>query len=49
VVVEGHRWGTIVGVTSQNEPLPAQMESRIAQFTELAATAIANAESHDAR
>src|SRR5262245_8691797 len=44
VVVEGRLWGTILAVTSQSEPLPAEMESRIAQFTGLVATAIANAE-----
>jgi len=44
VVVEGRLWGTIVAVTSQIEPLPADMESRIAQFTGLLATAIANAQ-----
>jgi len=44
VVVEGRLWGTIIAATSQSEPLPAEAESRLAQFTELVATAIANAE-----
>jgi GAF domain-containing protein len=44
VVVDGALWGTIVAVTSRSEPLPAETESRIAEFTGLVATAIANAE-----
>src|SRR5262249_58726773 len=48
VIVQGRLWGTIIAASSQSEPLPAEMESRIAQFTELVATAIANAESREA-
>jgi GAF domain-containing protein len=48
VVVEGRLWGTIIAASSQSEPLPAEMESRLAQFTGLVATAIANAESREA-
>ena len=44
IVVEGRLWGTMVAVTSQSEALPADTESRLGQFTELVATAIANAE-----
>jgi signal transduction histidine kinase len=44
VVVEGRLWGTMVAATSQSEPLPPDTESRIGEFTELVATAIANAE-----
>jgi GAF domain-containing protein len=44
IVVEGRLWGTIIAASSQSEPLPADMESRLAQFTELVATSIANAE-----
>jgi signal transduction histidine kinase len=44
IVVEGRLWGTMVAVTSQSEPLPADTESRIGEFTELVATAISNAE-----
>jgi GAF domain-containing protein len=43
IVVDGRLWGTMVAVTSQSEPLPGDTESRIGQFTELVATAIANA------
>jgi signal transduction histidine kinase len=40
---EGRLWG-IVSVMSGRAPLPADTEARLARFTELAATAIANAE-----
>jgi signal transduction histidine kinase len=43
VSVEGRLWGLLV-VTSRAGPLPAGAEVRLAGFTELAATAIANAE-----
>jgi len=44
VVVEGRLWG-FIGVASQHEqPLPPDTEARLAGFTELAATAIANAQ-----
>jgi signal transduction histidine kinase len=41
--VEGRLWG-IMGVGSRTGPLPTGTEARLADFTELAATAIANAE-----
>jgi signal transduction histidine kinase len=44
IVVEGRLWGTMIAVTSQPDPLPPDTESRIRQFTELLATAIANTE-----
>jgi GAF domain-containing protein len=44
IVVEGRVWGTIT-VSDQREPLPADTEERVAKFTELVGTAIANAES----
>jgi GAF domain-containing protein len=47
VVVEGRLWGVIVAATSRDEPLPAETESRLAQFTELIATAVSNAEARD--
>jgi signal transduction histidine kinase len=43
-VVEGRLWGTVT-VSSSGEPLPADAEQRLEKFTELVATAIANAES----
>jgi PAS domain S-box-containing protein len=44
IVVEGQLWGTMIAVSDETEPLPADTESRLGQFTELVATAIANAE-----
>src|SRR6185295_15006584 len=47
IVVEGRLWGTLIAVTSQSEPLPRETESRIGEFTELVATAVANAGARD--
>jgi GAF domain-containing protein len=47
IVVEGGLWGTLIAVTSQSEPLPRETDSRIGEFTELVATAIANAGARD--
>ncbi len=47
VSVEGRLWGVMV-VESRAGPLPAGTEARLAGFTELAATAIANAEAQEA-
>jgi signal transduction histidine kinase len=46
IVVEGGLWGAMVTGTTRDEPLPPETESRLGQFTELMATAIANTESH---
>jgi signal transduction histidine kinase len=49
VIVEGRLWGlVVVGSRSPEKPLPADAEARLASFTELVATAIANAESRAA-
>jgi signal transduction histidine kinase len=45
IIVEGRLWGVIVA-SSILERLPPDTEERLASFTELVATAIANAESH---
>jgi signal transduction histidine kinase len=45
VVVEGRLWGEIGAGSTLEEPLPPDAEARLASFTELVATAIANAES----
>jgi PAS domain S-box-containing protein len=45
IVVEGRLWGTMVVAAFRDEPIAPQTESRLAQFTELVATALANAES----
>src|SRR5439155_21230014 len=44
IVVEGRLWGGMSVSSRQPEPLPPDTESRIADFAELVATAIANAE-----
>jgi signal transduction histidine kinase len=46
VRVEGRLWGLMV-VASRAGPLPAGTETRLAEFTDLAGTAIANAEAHE--
>ena len=46
IQVEGRLWGAMTAGTTQSEPLPPDTESRLGQFTELMATAIANTESH---
>jgi signal transduction histidine kinase len=43
ISVEGRLWGAMV-VASRRAPLPADTEARLAGFTELVATALANAE-----
>jgi signal transduction histidine kinase len=45
ISVEGRVWGAITAGATQDEPLPPATESRLGQFTELMATAVANAES----
>jgi PAS domain S-box-containing protein len=45
IVVEGRLWGALAVDSKQSRPLPPDTESRIAQFTDLVGTAIANAES----
>jgi signal transduction histidine kinase len=44
IIVEGRLWG-VANIVSWTEPLPADTEEHLMQFTELLATAIANAES----
>jgi signal transduction histidine kinase len=44
VVVDGALWGVMAVGTRESEPLPADLEDRLAKFTQLLATAIANAE-----
>ena len=46
IVVDGRLWGVIAASSKSASPFPADTESQIAEFTELVATAIANAESH---
>jgi PAS domain S-box-containing protein len=42
--VEGRLWGFITAGTGREQPLPPDTEERLASFTDLVATAIANAE-----
>jgi signal transduction histidine kinase len=44
IVVARRLWGAMVVSSSEREPLPDTTEARLADFTELVATAIANAE-----
>jgi len=44
ISVEGRLWGVLVTVSTEPEGLPAGSELAVAEFTELLATAIANAE-----
>ena len=46
ISVEGRVWGIMLVASTREEPLPPDTEERLADFTELVATAIANAEAH---
>jgi signal transduction histidine kinase len=48
VIVEGRLWGLIAAGSSLEQPLPSDTEARLASFTELVATAVANADSRAA-
>jgi signal transduction histidine kinase len=48
IVVAGRLWGVIAASSKSEAPFPANTESQIAEFTELVATAVANAESRAA-
>ena len=45
ILVEGHLWGVMIVGSTSDRSLPLDTEGRLAEFTELVATAIANAES----
>jgi signal transduction histidine kinase len=45
IVVEGRLWGLVGASWTQPGPLPAGIEGRLTQFTELVGTAVANADS----
>jgi signal transduction histidine kinase len=42
IIVDGRLWGLIAAGSSLEPPLPADAETRLASFTELVATAVAN-------
>jgi signal transduction histidine kinase len=44
IVVDGLVWGVAVAASTREEPFPEDTETRLAQFTELLATAISNTE-----
>jgi signal transduction histidine kinase len=46
IVVGGRLWGVIAASTKREEPFPPDTEAQIGRFTELVATAVANAEAH---
>jgi PAS domain S-box-containing protein len=48
ITVEGRLWGVMTAASTAEEPLSSDTEGRLASFTELVATAIANAESRAA-
>jgi signal transduction histidine kinase len=48
IIVEGRLWGVMVANATPDQPLPLGAEARLASFTDLLATAIANAESRAA-
>jgi signal transduction histidine kinase len=47
VMLGNEVWGAVVASTSSDEPLPADCEHQIADFAELAAQAVCNAEARD--
>jgi GAF domain-containing protein len=48
ITVEGRLWGVIIAISTDPEPIPERSEARLGQFTDLVATAVANAESREA-
>src|SRR3954467_4098636 len=47
ITVEGRLWGALAVAPRRGKPLPPPAEQRLAAFTELVATAIANSEAHE--
>jgi signal transduction histidine kinase len=46
IIVAGRLWGVVIAASTRDQPLGADTETRLAGFTELVGTAIANAEAH---
>jgi signal transduction histidine kinase len=44
IIVQGQLWGVIIASSTEDQPLPPDTEDRLTSFTDLVATAIANAE-----
>jgi len=49
IAVEGRLWGVMLVATQRQDPFPAGAEQRLAAFTDLVATAVANTEARHAR
>jgi signal transduction histidine kinase len=47
IIVEGRLWGVVGVASTSDRPLPQATERRLAEFTELVATAIANAQNRE--
>ncbi len=47
IVVGGRMWGVMAAGSPQGEQLPADIEQRLAEFTDLVATAISNAQARE--
>jgi PAS domain S-box-containing protein len=47
VLVDGRPWGVMMALSTAQKPIPAGTEDRLAAFTELVATAIANTQARD--
>ncbi len=47
VLVDGKPWGVMMALSTARKPIPAGTEDRLAAFTELVATAIANTQARD--
>ncbi len=47
IVVDGKSWGAVIAFSTERGAISADAESRLARFTELVATAIANAQARD--
>ena len=48
LTVEGRLWGAIIAISTDPEPISERSEARLGRFTELVATAVANAEARGA-
>jgi GAF domain-containing protein len=48
ITVEGRLWGVIIAISTDPEPIPERSETRLGHFTDLVATAVANAEARQA-
>ena len=47
ITIEGRLWGVVIAISTEPQPIPERSEARLGQFTELVATAVANAEARE--